>query len=187
MPKPNFMDQDWKGYEGEKTAEAAQSYAKDSAWTKDAPIVPGFYWLRNYSVKQGVSPVAGLSVETEPTIVHCEDHSGTVVEFYHPGSEVGIRIDHLIQGEWSGPIAPPPSSATKTTDFPAGAQVQYIPPGTCHLPEDPRPGFHRDYAVGRVSSTSDQYVFVKFDGDVAAHGWDAATAKPCRPEDLRII
>jgi hypothetical protein len=38
---------------------------------------------------------------------------------------------------------------------------------------------------GTVSSRSEVFVFVKFDENVARHGWEGATAKACRPEDLR--
>jgi hypothetical protein len=38
---------------------------------------------------------------------------------------------------------------------------------------------------GTVSSRNETYVFVKFDQDVKRLGWDGATAKACRPEDLK--
>ena len=46
---------------------------------------------------------------------------------------------------------------------------------------------HPDVEFGAVSSVGEFGVFVRFDKDVQALGWDGAISKCCYPADLRRV
>jgi hypothetical protein len=67
------------------------------------------------------------------------------------------------------------------TDFSPGMRVLYVPhhaQGNINHPDAER---------GTVSSTTDKYVFVKFDKHLNRHGWDGTTSQACDPGDLRQL
>jgi len=66
----------------------------------------------------------------------------------------------------------------KSSDFVAQERVAYIP---THAHGDIG---HKDVEYGRVSSTNEKFVFVRFDKTVARLGWEGTTSQSCRPEDL---
>lgn len=62
--------------------------------------------------------------------------------------------------------------------FAAGDRVRYVPH---HALEDPD---HEDCEDGTVSSSNGEFVFVKFDRQVATVGIEGATAQGCDPDQL---
>lgn len=85
------------------------------------------------------------------------------------GSHAACLPGPSLQGE------PAPSTLA---DFSAGMRVIYVP---YHANGDRS---HKDCEHGRVSRVGTHSVFVKFDANVAAVGWDDATAKACYPDTL---
>ena len=45
---------------------------------------------------------------------------------------------------------------------------------------------HKDCERGIVSSFNEKFVFVKFYKQLINLGWEGTTAKPCKPENLKI-
>lgn len=66
----------------------------------------------------------------------------------------------------------------KLEEFKEGDRVVYVPG---HAFGDRT---HKDSEWGTVSSINSKFVFVRFDKAISRLGWDGATSKSCRPEDL---
>ena len=62
-----------------------------------------------------------------------------------------------------------------------GVPVRYIP-GHAHGDLA-----HPDCEDGRVSSTNEVFVFVRFNKTVAKLGWEGTTSQSCKPEDLVLM
>lgn len=69
----------------------------------------------------------------------------------------------------------------KAEEFKPEQDVAYIP---SHADGDIN---HPDVEFGKVSSTNEKYVFVKFEPQLSNFGWDGTTSQACNPEDLEII
>lgn len=70
---------------------------------------------------------------------------------------------------------------SSTESFRVGERVVYIPG---HAEGDIS---HPDCECGKVSSTNEKFVFVRFDQHVKKFGWDGATSQACDPSDLKHI
>ena len=46
---------------------------------------------------------------------------------------------------------------------------------------------HEDVEYGKVSSTNENNVFVKFDKGLNKFGWEGTLSQSCNPDDLVII
>ena len=63
-----------------------------------------------------------------------------------------------------------------------GKRVRYVPN---HV--DVSDTKHPDNEYGKISSSNDHYIFVKFDKNVEVLGWDGATAQACQAHNLVYI
>jgi len=70
-------------------------------------------------------------------------------------------------------------SKLKLSDFKSNDEVVYVP---YHAEGDRA---HPDCMWGRVSSINDHYVFVRFNDTVSRLGWEGATSKACKPDQLQ--
>lgn len=73
---------------------------------------------------------------------------------------------------------PAPETPKELQGFAEGMRVVYVP----HHAQGNRN--HADAEHGRVSSVNAKFVFVRFDRQVQALGWDQATSQACDPDTL---
>lgn len=69
-------------------------------------------------------------------------------------------------------------SNKQNNDFLKGDNVMYIPH---HAQGDQG---HPDCECGKVSSTNDHFVFVKFNKQLTKFGWNGTTSQSCHQKDL---
>lgn len=66
----------------------------DPKWTTEKPTSPGWYWYRK-------DPPAA------PTLIYCGAAWDHLVDFAGLAEPVTFMTDHLMEGEWAGPLESP--------------------------------------------------------------------------------
>ena len=65
-----------------------------TAWTIEKPAAPGWYWYRK-------------GPTNTPEIIYSGVNWDAIVDFAGQAEPVTIERDHLLTGEWAGPLEPP--------------------------------------------------------------------------------
>lgn len=73
----------------------------DSVWMKQKPILPGYYWLRNYQIE------GQNSISLEPQIVYIWLGESEQLNMSVMGGNIFYALQFIIQGEWYAVPAPP--------------------------------------------------------------------------------
>lgn len=73
-----------------------------ATWTTEYPTQPGFYWLRNYVMKNWIGPDRKKPA-LEPTLVRVYP----MLDSFLIGNECSHQREEYVSAEWYGPIQPP--------------------------------------------------------------------------------
>lgn len=77
-----------------------------NSWSKEAPTIAGYYWLRNYLFAE--NKAHGFEVEHKPTIVNLYRwHESLPLDLTFTGNDCVASLDDLVEAEWFGPLLPP--------------------------------------------------------------------------------
>ena len=86
-------------------------------WTTEYPTKPGFYWIRNYSIR-------GLLNDGPVVVKVVQFQTSRVLEFCFTGSDNYFRESVLDFAEWQGPISP-------DADLPRASGYHLFPETIC--------------------------------------------------------